>query len=1432
MLAGCLLLGAITFNTSPGQVISETKLDMAVNPVGFLERAAHLWDDAFFGHLQNQAYGYLFPMGPFYALFRWLDMPAWNIQRLWMTLVLCAAFLGAERLARALRAGSPDTRLLAGLAYALAPHALALVGVNSSEFQPSAVLPWIVLPLVRGAQGASRPRTAAAASAVAFLFAGGINAAAELAVLVVPLLYLLTRRNGPRKRRLLAWWLSCVAAVSMWWLVPLVVLGRYIFSFLPFIETADATTGVTSLFNTLRGTSSWISFLPVDGGPWLPASYDQATRPWLIAVTAAVAAAGLAGLLRRGTPERTFLVLSVLAGVVIVTAGHADALAFPWAGQVRSLLDGPLAPFRNLHKFDALLRLPLALGLAALPVRRPSLVAARPGGLVLPPVVARLAVLPVAAAGLVGLSVVPVATAGITPAGAFADLPSYWRDAATWLNGDTGHGMVLAVPGSKRGEYLWGRPLDEPMQSLLTVRWATHSNVPWGSAGLARLLQAIDERFSNGEGSAGLTATLRRIGVKYLLVRNDLARETIGSAWPARVHQTLEDSTGLVRVAQFGPQVGQASISTAAGWFDQPYPALEVWAVPDPAPIAGVVPASGTVRMAGAPEGVLAMAEQGVLADDTPVLVGDEPGASAVPAGRTVVTDTLRHRQTAFRDVRRSTGPTLPEAARQEPVTDLLDPAWTSATSFARYLGVADVRASSSDADVTAAPGGRDPGRLPYAAFDGDARTGWRSDGWRGALGEWLEVRFVEPVDIGDITLAFEQGAIGPPVSEVELSTATGARRVAVRQTADPQLVAPPRGRTTWLRIRVTGLAYRSADPFGDRVGITEVAIPGVTPARAIAVPPPPGGADAGTVLLTSQGSAPACMRGSSTWTCSRRLPILGEDGYAFQRLFEVTAPRTRTATGTAVLTDPRQATLLTTLPDVYPQVTASSTVTDHPAVLGRAAMDGDPSTVWYAQPLDRRPTLTIDLGRPRTFAEVKVLFPDSHLGEPPVRVTIRTGTRTVQAWVGRDGRVAFPALTTRRLQVEFTAPASRPIEVTELTIPGADPLGRLDGFPLRLPCGYGPTLTVDGTIVPTRVVGGTLGDVLNGRPLSFAGCAPVRLIPGMSYLSVAATDAFRVRSVVLRDRPGTGTRTESGAGASGGEASRDGTNPGIRVVPARVEAWGPEERRLAVSATERSYLTVNENYNAGWHAYLGGSRLTPVRLDGWRQAWILPPGAGTVVLRYEPDAGYRWSLAAGAGLAAVVLLLAWPWRRPGRRGSASGTGRLADDGRHLPPTSARRHPQVEGERHFPQGRRHPPAGPSGVPGHWALGAAPLVGLWTGGFTGAALVTVLVAAWLWLPRVLLAQHAVRGPVRQAARAFLSPWVAGAALALAGLSAAAGTNLGIDTLVRLVPQLCCLLVVARLLAAVPERPRDRPGPGAPPSRHTTAPVVDRPAAVSG
>ena len=80
--AVCLVITLLVFTQSSALIAADTKFDLVVRPWHFLVTAASAWDptsDA--GTLQNQAYGYLFPMGPFFVLGHLMQLPPWIIQR-------------------------------------------------------------------------------------------------------------------------------------------------------------------------------------------------------------------------------------------------------------------------------------------------------------------------------------------------------------------------------------------------------------------------------------------------------------------------------------------------------------------------------------------------------------------------------------------------------------------------------------------------------------------------------------------------------------------------------------------------------------------------------------------------------------------------------------------------------------------------------------------------------------------------------------------------------------------------------------------------------------------------------------------------------------------------------------------------------------------------------------------------------------------------------------------------------------------------------------------------------------------------------------------------------------------------------------------------------------------------------------------------------
>ena len=1207
----CLVLTALVFAQDAGLVVGDTKLDLTADPGGLLSRSLHLWDSrGGAGELQNQAYGYLFPLGPFHWLLQHGGLPDWAVQRLWQALVLCTALVGAKALAARLGLGTPTTRLLAGVAYALAPRPLSQVGAISVEVWPYALTPWVLIPLT----SKGSPRRAAALSGLAVLLVGGVNAAATLAVVPLGALWIACQDAGDRRRRLAGWWAVSVLCATAWWLGPLLLLGRYSTPFLDVIESASTTTSQTGLWSLLTGNDLWLQYLSI-GEPARPGGFLLVTTGALVLCATAVTAIGLLGLVRRTTPHRGFLVGGVLLGLLVVGAGHTGDLASPLAGRERDLLDGALAPFRNVHKYDGLIRLPLVLALAhaASVVRLPRVSLVRP--------VAVLAAIAVA-------GVASPALGKLEPPGAYLAVPGYWQQTADFLRAsDPVAGRAMVVPAAPFGDYAWGRPQDEPLQPLARSPWVVRDAVPLGGPGVTRVLDVVDEVLRSGRGSPALAAFLARAGVKHLVVRNDLDANATGSTRPLVVHASLAASPGLTRVASFGPPVG-AGFGTGGLVVDanlQPtYPAVEVYEVAGDAGLLTTQPTTDALRLTGGPEALLPLLEQGLVAERTAV--------TTTQPGLPTVTDTYRDRET---DVGRATDPASAtlgagtEARFSRPVHDYLP--YAAPRPRAVLAGVDAVSASSSASDADAILlRGRD--HHPAAAFDGDGATTWVSGGLT-PVGQWVEARFTtRELTSVDISVPLVTGVAATP-TRVRVTTDAGSTDVTLAGTT----TVPLGVRTS--RVRVTVLAASGFRGFGLvslELGLT-TADGDLVAQRGLDVPKGKGTGPVAVALTSGRRDRPGCLPVGDRPVCSDALPLGDEDDDGVDRSVTLGEDAVldaelqgRVRSGPALDALLQQGQAVT--------AEASSTQVADPSVRPAAALDRDLRTGWVAAPLDRDPTLTLSLAKPTRFTGARVVVDPFLAVSRPTSVEVSADGTVVGTGVLVDGvlrldrpvtastvRLRFPTVERRASLRRDGFVEALPVGVTEVGLVGTDVGQRLDrSARVVIPCGDGPLLAVDGDLRLATSVSTTVGTLLDGGPVTITRCAgaPLSLDAGRHRLRAARTPLVSVTGLTLRDL----------------------ARPSPQLSADRVRSvgrWTASDRRITVAAGEPALLVVREAFNAGWSAHLGGKRLTPVLADGWQQAFALPAGGGQVRLTYDPDRPYRLSLLLGLVLALVLVGLA-----------------------------------------------------------------------------------------------------------------------------------------------------------------------------------------------
>jgi arabinofuranan 3-O-arabinosyltransferase len=531
----------------------------------------------------------------------------------------------------------------------------------------------------------------------------------------------------------------------------------------------------------------------------------------------------------------------------------------------------------------------------------------------------------------------------------------------------------------------------------------------------------------------------------------------------------------------------------------------------------------------------------------------------------------------------------------------------------------------------------------PASAFDGNPATAWAEGSEQTPAGQWIQIGFARPMDLpASIGIRLlDDSTTREIASRLRVSTAAGSAVTDVAATGAVQPLKVVPGRTGWLRITIADagrvrLGYPGA-------GISDVLIPGVTVTRLLQPAQDPAGRQAASTVFSFHQQVPS----PSTYADPAATPPMA-------RTFTLADPATLRPQASALAgPGPGLDALLGTISPPGPgmlQVTVASTPEALPPGFPASLITGSAGTPWTADTAS--PVIHLSWHGQRRIASL-IVRPAAGSPSTPRTVEITSPDGTRQASIGAGGLVRFTTpLTTDRIDVSFPRVhaativsatgqvATIPVRLSQLSVPALAALRPVtpdERATFALACGKGPALTLDGRVYQTSVTG-TIGELSQYLPLQVRLCSP------------GGTLSFGAGRHTLTAAPGTFAITDVSL-ASGGVA-RPGASRAVTI-----DSWQPDQRRVGIGPGAASYLEVHENYNAGWAAALNGRELTPVRLDGWQQGFIVPAGTGgTITLIFRPAATYH--LALVVSLLAVVILLAitaWSFTGRARRGRDPG---------------------------------------------------------------------------------------------------------------------------------------------------------------------------------
>lgn len=832
VLISALALAAVA-TSAPGWYVGDNRFEQFWAPGRVLGHLPFLWDSS--RGLGRPLGDFTLVPGVALGFLRALGVSPAATERLWHAGLLATAGLGAVAFLRLWRSRPGPEHLVAGLFYAFNSYAAVFL-VPSGLFLNYALAPWLLVAFVQGVMGA-RPWRWAAMFALLVLASGTFDPPGLLysLVLVVPIaLYTVVERQAAWRD--VAAWLGRAGALSLAVSAAALVqvatasfsLSARLFS----TESATAINSVSSWSESWRGLGFWVSYFPLGDRLLRPQHAPYLVSAAMIVATFVPAvAAGATLCASRWRPRLVFGTMAVLSAALMVgsypVGGPSPLGRFLVAAYDRL---PALTAMRTTYKAGS----GLALGIAGLAGVGVAALGDHLGRHRL-----QLRGVPVAAA-LVVIAVVsfPFWTGRLySPENRMRVVPDYWSSALKWLDQQPGYGRVLVLPGTSSARYRWGSPGDDLFDALLARPHVRRTALPQGTAQAADLVDAIDDDVVSRRYRPGTLAPIaRRLGIDYVLIRNDLDWQRLGRARPADL-DALRGDPGLEAVASFGRPgrnvvaAGDTSPPTAIEARLAPVEILRVRGSGASAPTRAQL-ARAPLLVAGDGSAWFELARQGILGDRPlryTAATDDETLAGLLNEGAPlVVTDTNRRAVNLLTGLGQSASRTLAQGEQlQRPAGELF--ARPGSQSVVAYPDAVTVASPTGESGLS----GFEPWFRPANAFDGDESTWWLTGGFEDPLGRSVKVDFGEERRLSSVELvAAPQPATGRRVSLASIILSDGTTALVELSSGRGRVELPPRA-TKSLEIHIQALTGPGLGP----VGLAEVKVTSLDLTEVVQLP-------------------------------------------------------------------------------------------------------------------------------------------------------------------------------------------------------------------------------------------------------------------------------------------------------------------------------------------------------------------------------------------------------------------------------------------------------------------------------------------------------------------------------------------------------------------------------------------------------------------